>query len=74
MWASAGLHGPQTKLSVRRRLKPRQPGPAEQRPQTPAPARGGISPVTVSHGDQSLEMAAGAPPIPTRRGWRGGVS
>lgn len=25
MWASAGLHGPQAELSVRRRLKPRQP-------------------------------------------------
>lgn len=50
------------------------PGPAEQRPQTPAPARGGILSVTVSHGDQSLGKAAGAPPIPASRGWRGGVS
>lgn len=25
MWAGAGLHGPQTKLSVRRRLQPREP-------------------------------------------------
>lgn len=64
MWTGASLHGPQTELSVRRRrLKPRQPSTAEQCPQTPAPAGGGVSLVTIIHGDQSLGIAVGDPPI-----------
>jgi hypothetical protein len=47
VWTGASLHGPQTELPVRRRLKPRQPSTAEQCPQTPAPAEGGVSPVTI---------------------------
>lgn len=74
VWTGAGLHGPQTELSVRRRLKPRQPSTAEQCPQTPAPAGGGVSPLAIIHGDQSLGTAAGCPPIPASRGWEGGVS
>lgn len=50
------------------------PSTAEQCPQTPAPAGGGISLVTIIHGDQSVGTAAGAPPILTSRRWRGGVS
>ena len=50
------------------------PSTAEQCPRTPAPAGGGISPVTIIHGDQALCTAAGSPPIPASRRWRGGVS